>query len=115
MSLMRTSAFLLDQLAEAYQQQHGVPWSTSKTGGGRRRVQQWRSPVVISPNGAWFECLDQPMEFSGAAGGASSHRFISDSDAAQILDTLRAFAESASESDTRVCRLLCILRPSRNC
>ena len=100
---------LLDQLTEEYQQRHGVAVDYLKTAvGPGQEYSNAVARVVLSPSGVWFECIDQPMEFSGAAGGQYRHRFITDSEALGILEELRAAAVNSTSGDTLLFRLLCI-------
>lgn len=107
-----TQRLLLDQLKEEYQQRHGVAVEYLKRAVGEgEEYSNGVAKVVISSTGAWFECVDQPMEFSGAAGGCAVHHFVTDSDALSLLDRLFEFAESAAPDDTRLCRLFVLYEP----
>ena len=108
-----TQRLLADQLKEEYQQRHGVAVEYLKRAvGPGQEFANGVARVVISETGAWFECIDQPMEFSGAAGGRAVHHFVSDSDALSLLERLRDLAESAEAGDTRLCRLLVLYEPT---
>ena len=97
---------LLDQLKDEYLRRHGVAVEYLKGEVGRgQEYSNGAGRVVISSRGVWFECLDQPMEFSGAAGGSVVHHFVTDAEALALLATLREVAESAQPPETRLCRL----------
>lgn len=99
----------VDQLAEEYQRRHGVAveYLKAEVGPGDEYANA-AARVVISPNGAWFECIDLPMEFSGVAGGPVPHRFISDGDALALLDRLYGMAGEVTPENTRTFSLLAL-------
>jgi hypothetical protein len=91
-----TQRLQLDALDAQYSLHHGVAveYLKAEVGPG----DEYSNPAaraVISPNGAWFECIDLPMEFSGAAGAPVSHRFISDAQATSLLNRLYALGQEA--------------------
>lgn len=92
----------LDALDEEYRQRHGVAVALLKkeVGKGDEYANE-AARAVISPNGAWFECIDLPMEFSGAAGAPVTHRFVSDSAVTTLLDRLYAFSQHVTPDNTR--------------
>ncbi len=92
----------LDRLQEEYQRLHGaaVELIKAEVGPGEEYSNQ-AGRAVISPNGAWFECFDLPMEFSGAAGGPVFYNFLSDGQAIALLEQLRRTAEEQSALGSR--------------
>jgi hypothetical protein len=89
----------LDRLQEEYQRLHGAAVDLIKAEvGPGEEYSNTAGRAVISPNGAWFECFDLPMEFSGAAGGPVSYGFVSDAEAMALLEQLRSKAEEQSAS-----------------
>ena|SRR5579872_5430330 len=92
----------LDALDEEYRRRHGVAvaFLKAEVGEGDTYANE-AARTVISPNGAWFECVDLPMEFSGTAGAPVAHRFVSDSEACALLDRLHALMGSVDPDNTR--------------
>lgn len=87
----------MDALDEEYRRRYGVAVAVIKAEVGPG--EEYANPAaraLISKNGAWFECVDLPMEFSGAAGSPVRHRFVSDADACALLDRLRDLAEGTA-------------------
>jgi hypothetical protein len=84
----------LDVLEEEYRRRHGVAveWLKAEIGEGDV-FENDVARALLSEKGAWFECIDLPMEFSGAAGGPCDHRFISDNEMTALTETLRSIAE----------------------
>ena len=102
-----TQRIQLDALDEEYNRQFGVAVEHIKAEVGRGT--EYSNPaarVVISPNGAWFECKDLPMEFSGAAGAPVEHRFLTDREAIDLLERLKSLSEAVAENNTRLLSLL---------
>src|SRR5437588_2618268 len=83
----------LDRLQEEYYRRHGAAMELikSRVGVGEEYANE-AGRVIISASGAWFECFDLPMEFSGAAGGRVSYRLIDDAEAMRVLDGLFSLA-----------------------
>jgi hypothetical protein len=82
----------VDQLQEQYQRLHGVSVEFLKASvGPGDEYSNSAARAVISPNGAWFECVDLPMEFSGAAGAPVEYHFVTD---AQVLDLIAGLYDS---------------------
>jgi hypothetical protein len=79
----------LDVLEEEYRRRHGVAidWLKSQVGEGEV-FENEAGRVALSNQGGWFECIDLPMEFSGAAGGPCERRYLSDSEFARLTDDL---------------------------
>src|SRR5215831_4783922 len=79
----------LDQLREEYQKRYGVAVEFIKNEvGPGLEFENNVARAVVSPNGAWFECIDQPMEFSGGSGDLVSHRYVGNRDARDIVTSL---------------------------
>lgn len=93
----------LDALDEEYRRQFGaaVEYVKAEVGEGTEYSNE-AATVVFSDNGAWFECKDLPMEFSGAAGAPVEHRFMTDREALALLDALKEQSESLPEPETRL-------------
>src|SRR5690349_3489556 len=91
----------LDRLQEEYHRRYGaaVELIKAEVGEGVEYANQ-AGRVVISDSGAWFECFDLPMEFSGAAGGPVTHRFASDSSAISLLESLFALTSPRAARST---------------
>jgi hypothetical protein len=91
-----------DQLHEQYQRRYGVgvEYLKSQVGPGDEYTNQ-AARAVISPNGAWFECVDLPMEFSGAAGTEVSYHFVTDPEAMSVLDSLHSIEKDLTDANTR--------------
>lgn len=92
----------LDALSEEYYRQYGVAieFLKAEVGEGEEYANA-AARAVVSPNGAWLELIDLPMEFSGMAGGAVEHRFITDKEALSLLDRLHAAIENVTLENTR--------------
>jgi len=88
----------LDTLAEEYQRRHGVAieFIKSMVGAGEE-YSNAAARAVVSPNGAWFECVDLPMEFSGTAGAPVTRRFVDDAEAVRLLTGLNELASHPEE------------------
>lgn len=104
-----TQRLMLDALDEEYRRRHGaaMEFLKAEVGEGTEYVNAV-ARVVISPNGAWFECLDLPMEFSGAAGGPVEHRFIGDNEAQTLLERLHDLTAAVTPESTRELGLLAL-------
>jgi hypothetical protein len=97
-----TGRLHLDALDAEYTRRHGVAVEYLKAEVGEG--DQYENPVarvVISPNGAWFECVDLPMEFSGSAGAPVEHRFVTDAEAIDLLADLYEFTKTAAVGGAR--------------
>lgn len=83
----------LDVLEEEYRRRHGVAieWLKAQVGEGEL-FENEVGRVALSERGGWFECIDLPMEFSGAAGGPCERRYLSDTGLAQLTTDLIALA-----------------------
>lgn len=92
----------LDQLGEEYYRRHGVAveFLKAEVGAGDEYANSV-ARAVISSNGAWFECIDLPMEFSGMAGGPVDHRFVTDSEALKLVSRLHQLCTEAASDHTR--------------
>lgn len=92
----------LDALSEEYYRQYGVAieFLKAKIGTGEEYANA-AARAVVSPNGAWLELIDLPMEFSGMAGGLVEHHFITDEEAMALLDRLHAAMENVTLGNTR--------------
>ena len=88
----------LDALAEEYTRRHGaaVEFIKRQIGEGDMYANSV-ARAMITENGAWFECIDLPMEFTGAAGAAITHRFVKEHQANEALDKLAALCERAEK------------------
>src|SRR5437868_4712011 len=90
----------MDRLQEEYYRRHGAAMELIKSQvGPGDEYSNSAGRVVISPNGAWFECIDLPMEFSGAAGAKVTYRFVGDEEALCLLKTLIEVTNSAGRAD----------------
>src|SRR5258708_20043757 len=79
----------VDQLQEQYQRRYGVSVEFIKSAvGPGDEYSNLAARAVISPTGAWFECIDLPMEFSGGVGEAISYLFVSDAEAIRTFSAL---------------------------
>jgi hypothetical protein len=97
-----TGRLHVDALDAEYTRRHGVAVDYLKAEVGDGDL--YENPVarvVISPNGAWFECTDLPMEFSGSAGAPVDHRFVTDAEAIKMVDNLYEFTKSAASGGAR--------------
>jgi hypothetical protein len=92
----------IDQLQEQYQRRHGVSveYVKAMVGPGDEYFNQ-AARVVISPSGAWFECVDLPMEFSGAAGASADYHFVSDAGAMDVFTALYDAIPQVNASNSR--------------
>lgn len=82
-----------DALDEEYSRRYGVAVELIKNEVGPGvTYSNAAARAVVSRNGAWLECTDLPMEFTGAAGAPVVQRLVSDAEALALLDRLRAFA-----------------------
>ncbi len=57
--------------------------------------------IVLSDNGAYYELLDLPEEFSGAAGEKLEHHFIAPKEAIAVLARAIQATKRATEDNTR--------------
>jgi hypothetical protein len=97
----------LDQLREEYQKRYGVAVEfIKKEVGPGLEYENTLARAVVSENGAWFECIDQPMEFSGGSGDAVTHRYIENR---EVLDIVRALYERSKEVSQENSRLFGLL------
>lgn len=79
----------LDRLQEEYSRRYGAAVELIKANvGAGIEYANSAGRVVISENGAWFECFDLPMEFSGAVGGPVTYRSASDGEALNVLNAI---------------------------
>lgn len=103
----------LDLLREEYALRYGVAVKVIKEQVGPG-IQYANSVAraVVSERGAWFECLKQPLEFSGAAGAGVRHRFITETEAAAAIDRLHAALAAGSPSPLDSFSLLALYGPS---
>ncbi len=92
----------VDQLHEQYQRRYGVgvEYIKSEVGPGDEYSNQ-AARVVISSNGAWFECIDLPMEFSGTAGTQVAYHFVTETEALAVLTSLYGVVPHVASSNTR--------------
>ncbi len=97
----------LDVLEEEYRRRHGVAveWLKAAVGEGDNFSNEI-ARVILSENGAWFECIDLPMEFSGAAGAAVGHRFLSDRETITLMNELAEVIPGVTAENTRAFGLL---------
>jgi hypothetical protein len=104
-----TQRIQLDVLDAEYSRRYGVAvdYIKAEVGSGAE-YSNAVARVVISPNGAWFECKDLPMEFSGAAGAPVEHRYVTHREALGLLDGLKRAAEEVVSEHTRVFSLLVV-------
>ncbi len=102
----------LDQLADAYQYTHGAAIETIKQGVGSG-IEYFNSVAraVVSDNGAWCECIDLPLEFSGSSGAPAEVRFIRDDKAIELIEQLHGLASGPEPVGTRLLDLLCLYTP----
>jgi len=99
----------LDVLEEEYRRRHGVAveWLKSAVGKGETYSNEV-ARVTLSDNGAWFECIDLPMEFSGAAGGPVPNKLLSDREFTDLTTELADLASQVTGENTRTFGLLVI-------
>jgi hypothetical protein len=85
----------LDVLEEEYRRRHGVAieWLKAEVGEGET-FQNEVGRAVLSDRGGWFECIDLPMEFSGAAGGPCERSYLSDAELVALTAALAGIAAS---------------------
>jgi hypothetical protein len=97
----------LDVLEEEYRKRHGVAveWLKSAVGKGDTYSNEL-ARVTLSENGAWFECINLPMEFSGAAGGPVPNKLLSDEEFKQLTSDLINMASRVTSENTRTFGLL---------
>lgn len=101
--------FQLDALDEEYRRRYGAAVEYLKTEiGPGEEYSNDVARVLISPNGAWFECIDLPLEFSGAAGVPVSQHFVADAAAISLLAGLVDWIQSAETENTREIGLLAL-------
>lgn len=82
----------VDALDEEYARRYGVAVELIKNEvGAGVTYANAAARAVVSANGAWLECVDLPMEFTGAAGASVQQRLVSDAEAMALLDRLHAF------------------------
>src|SRR2546423_1202895 len=82
----------VDALDEEYGRRFGVAVELIKNEVGHGvSYANAAARAVVSPNGAWLECVDLPMEFTGAAGAPVEQRLVSDAEAMAVLDLFHAF------------------------
>lgn len=87
----------LDRLLEAYYARHGAAIDLVKAEVGDGDLyENSMARVVISGRGAWCECIDLPVEFSGVVGAAVHHRLVGDADAIELARCLAGFAVDAA-------------------
>jgi hypothetical protein len=99
----------LDQLREEYQKRYGVAVEFIKNEvGSGLEYENSVARAVVSENGAWFECVDQPMEFSGGSGDAVTHRYIENREALEIVRALYERSREVSRENSRLFGLLVI-------
>ncbi len=99
----------LDQLDEEYRRRHGVGVEFIKAQVGPGEIySNAAARAVISPQGAWFECTDLPMEFSGVAGGPVDHRFLRDAEALEILERLHDATAGVTPQNARLFSLFAL-------
>src|SRR5258708_36524924 len=92
----------VDQLQEQYQRRYGVSVEFIKTAvGPGDEYSNQAARAVISPTGAWFECVGLPMEFSGGVGEDISYRFVSDAEAIRTFNTLHNAESSVNAENSR--------------
>jgi hypothetical protein len=102
-----TQRIQLDALDAEYSRQYGVAVDYIKAEVGHGdEYSNAVARVVLSPNGAWFECKDLPMEFSGAAGAPVGHRFVTDREALDLLGRLKSASETVSSANSTLFSLL---------
>jgi len=100
---------ILDALDEEYRRRHGAALEFLKAEVGEGvKYENAVARAVVSPNGAWFECKDLPMEFSGMAGGPAAHRFVSNGEALALLDRVYALTPAVTPENTRALGLFVI-------
>jgi hypothetical protein len=88
----------IDALDEEYARQYGVAVELIKAEVGPGvSYSNSAARAVVSPNGAWLECADLPMEFTGAAGAAVIQRLVSDAEAMALLDGFHALTRKDLE------------------
>jgi hypothetical protein len=97
----------LDALGEEYYLRYGTAVELIKAQVGKgEEFGNAVAKAVISSNGAWCQCVDLPMEFTGLAGGPVEHRFVSDETALRLLDRLNEYAARVNPLTTRHFSLL---------
>jgi hypothetical protein len=85
----------VDALDEEYERRYGVAVELIKAEVGTGVIySNAAATAVVSKNGAWLECVDLPMEFTGAAGAPVRQQLVSDAEALTLLDKLYAYALS---------------------
>jgi hypothetical protein len=102
----------LDQLGESYYREHGaaIDFVKAQVGSGDEYANT-AARAVVSANGAWCECVDLPMEFSGVTGGPVPVRLVSDDETRSTLDLLYGLTRTASPGNTRVLDLFVLYEP----
>lgn len=100
----------LGALTETYRSRHGaaVEWLKAAVGAG----QEYVNPVaraVLSERGGWVECIDLPMEFSGAVGGPAPYRLVEPDEAMRITQAL--YNRCAPPPARKTCALLALYTP----
>src|SRR5690349_20863298 len=89
----------VDALDEEYARRYGVAVELIKAEvGSGVSYANAAARAVVSPNGAWLECVDLPMEFTGAAGAPVEQRLVSDAEAMALLDRLHAFTAETGQA-----------------
>jgi hypothetical protein len=92
-----------DALDEEYNRRYGVAVELIKNEVGPGvTYANAAARAVVSRNGAWLECVDLPMEFTGAAGAPVHQQLVSDAEAMALLDRLFAFARSEEAGRSEV-------------
>lgn len=93
----------LDELEEAYVRRYGAAIEFVKAQVGEGDVfANSAARCMLSDNGAWCECIDLPMEFSGASGAPSAYRLVDESTATEVLRRYHAAREAAAARDARM-------------
>lgn len=86
MALNSNSADFPDWLEEAYYERFGASIAQIKEAVGEGLVYSNRAAeVVVSEDGAWFQCNELPLEFAGASGVDCTKSYPSDDESLRLL------------------------------
>ncbi|MEP6757542.1 MAG: hypothetical protein ABJA67_18725 [Chthonomonadales bacterium] len=78
-----------DWLEEAYYERFGASIAQIKEAVGEGISHENRAAeVMVSPNGAWFECIELPLEFAGAAGVDPKVTYPTHAEAIALINNL---------------------------